>query len=71
MRTRFSRSDRLAESWASWEWRWLRCLVLAEEAEVVEVEGRLPAGRIEARCGRDTGMRWTVDMLLGTVERGY
>lgn len=61
-RTRCSRSERCAESWASWEWRWLRCRVLAEEAEVAEMEGRLPRGRIEGRCGREAGIRCGSDI---------
>jgi len=37
MRRRFSRSERLAESWASWEWRWERWRGLLEERVEVAV----------------------------------
>ncbi|KAL9051614.1 MAG: hypothetical protein Q9162_005920 [Coniocarpon cinnabarinum] len=52
IRTKFSKSERLAESCASCEWRWFRCRALAVAAGVVDVEGReleVLRGAMEAR----------------------
>lgn len=69
-RTKFSKSARFADNWASWLCRCERCLFLALAALVV-VEGRdrCPVGRIDARSAAEDGRGGCFeDILLCRVD---
>lgn len=56
-RTRFSRSERFADSCASCECRWFRCRVFVTEAAVVDTEERDAPGAMDGRECRELGWR--------------